>query len=85
MPVKLRSTGCASTPVSQLVDEPVLGLLGGDTKGLVERTVRRTDTQSGVEHDQRLPDGVKHILCEVLDVRNEWLSLTHPWTSRIDN
>ena len=55
---------CGNVPltVAKLVDQPVLGLVRCDVKRLVEGTIRGVNAETAVEDQQRLANGVHHVL-----------------------
>ena len=63
--------------VAQLVDEAVLGLLGGDVEGLVEGAVGGPDAQGGVEDQQGLAHRVDDVLRVVLNILDQRCSIHH--------
>src|SRR5438477_5001140 len=63
--------GQSPLPVAELINVTSLGFRRRDSKGLVERRVRRADAQSGVEDEQRFAHGIKNVLSEILKVGDE--------------
>ncbi len=63
--------------VAQLVNEAVLGLFGGDVKGLIESAVGGADAQGGVEDQQRLAHRIDDVQGVVLNILDQWLRF-HP-------
>ena len=60
-------------PVTQLVDELVLGLFRRDVKGLIKGAVRRVDAQAAVENEERLAHGVDDVLGVRFDLLEQLL------------